>query len=261
MKNRPVTNALCMVALVGIYGCIPALAQSDQSYQETTNLTVDGIVYSNVTFRTVTPTTVSIYHQTGVATIPLEKLSPELQKRFGYTPEKAAAWQAASSAVPETRGARIADSIRTVADDFIVNVYHNGEIVPDDKRTLLFEKYGATAERIDVPVRKGDWFVFNVANDRLRWNGSYYFAAAGMMGTNTIVFQSKVGDGRWSYCDNVDRVSKFISDWRERGSPVLAISKPWDQGDDSIKAVTSPSWSGDPIWGQSRLTWIRFVAD
>src|SRR6266849_4827729 len=119
MKKRLLTNALCMVALVGIYGCIPVLAQSDQPYQETTNLTVDGIIYSNVTFRTVTPTTVSIYHQTGVATIPLEKLPPELQKRFGYTPEKAAAWLSATSVVPEAHGTRIADSIITVADDFI----------------------------------------------------------------------------------------------------------------------------------------------
>jgi hypothetical protein len=54
-----------------------------------TTITVDGITYSNVIWRTVTPATVSIFHQTGVASIPLEKLPPELQKRFGYDPQKA----------------------------------------------------------------------------------------------------------------------------------------------------------------------------
>lgn len=54
-------------------------------------LTVEGITYSNVIFRTVTPLTVTVFHETGIATIPLEKLPPELQKRFGYNPEKAAA--------------------------------------------------------------------------------------------------------------------------------------------------------------------------
>jgi len=52
-------------------------------------ITVDGISYSNVSFGAATPATVSIMHKTGVATIPLEKLSPDLQAYFGYDPEKA----------------------------------------------------------------------------------------------------------------------------------------------------------------------------
>jgi hypothetical protein len=48
-----------------------------------------------VTFGTVTPATVTIFFDTGVARIPLEKLPPELQKRFGYDPQKYAQWQAA----------------------------------------------------------------------------------------------------------------------------------------------------------------------
>lgn len=254
------TKALRIAALFGICVCISVLAQQT-SVPESTTLIVDGIVYSNVIFRTVTPTTVSIYHQTGVATIPLGKLPPELQKRFGYTPEKAAAGEPATSGAPEARGVKIADYICAVADDFIVNVYRNGKILPDDKRRLILDVYGAMAERIEVPVYKGDWFVFNVANNRLRWNGVYYFAAAGMMGANPIVFQTKVGDRRWSYCDEVDRVSRFISDPQDRGTPVLSVSKPWDQGNDCMIKLTSPSWSGDPVWGRSRLTWIKFVAE
>jgi hypothetical protein len=54
-------------------------------------LTVDGVTYSNVIFRTVTPLTVTVFHKTGVVAIPLEKLSPELRERFGYDPVRAAA--------------------------------------------------------------------------------------------------------------------------------------------------------------------------
>ena len=54
-------------------------------------LTVEGVTYSNVFFRTVTPLTVTVFHKTGVVAIPLEKLSPELRERFGYDPERAAA--------------------------------------------------------------------------------------------------------------------------------------------------------------------------
>ncbi len=56
-------------------------------------LVVDGVTYSNVTFKTATPTTVSIIHQTGAATLPLEKLPPEIQKQFDYSPKKAAQYQ------------------------------------------------------------------------------------------------------------------------------------------------------------------------
>ena len=49
-------------------------------------ITIDGITYEEVHWGKVTPSTVTIFHKTGVATISLAKLSPELQKRFGYDP-------------------------------------------------------------------------------------------------------------------------------------------------------------------------------
>jgi hypothetical protein len=52
-------------------------------------LTVDGVTYSNVTFGTATPVSVSIRHSKGAATVPLDKLSPALQTRFGYDPTAA----------------------------------------------------------------------------------------------------------------------------------------------------------------------------
>jgi hypothetical protein len=70
------------------------------SFAEETNtlpnvVTVDRVTYENVRWGTVTPAAVSILHRTGAATLPLEKLSPELQKRFGYDPQKAADYGAA----------------------------------------------------------------------------------------------------------------------------------------------------------------------
>src|SRR4051794_10636228 len=79
----------------------------------------------------------------------------------------------------EPRGEVIADRLFTVVDDFIVDVYHNGVKVPDARRTLLVELFGATAERLDVDVKQGDWPVFNVVNNRMRWGGCSYFAVTG----------------------------------------------------------------------------------
>ena len=58
-------------------------------------LTADGVIYSNVTFGTVTPSSVTIRHSTGVAKVPLAKLPVEVQKQLGYDPLKAAEYQAA----------------------------------------------------------------------------------------------------------------------------------------------------------------------
>ena len=74
-------------------------------------------------------------------------------------------------AYAQERGKVRAEYLVTVADDFVVNVYHNGKFVPEAKRKILLERFGATVERMDVQVREGDWLVFNVVNNRLRWGG------------------------------------------------------------------------------------------
>ncbi len=83
------------------------LAATLGSAQETNlTITVDGIAYTNVQFRGTTPVSVAIFHSTGVATIPLEKLPPELQKRFGYDPQRAGQWQASQAASTPPPAAR-----------------------------------------------------------------------------------------------------------------------------------------------------------
>ena len=111
----------------------------------------------------------------------------------------------------EQRGELIADHLFTVADDFIIDVYHNGEKVPDTKRTLLLERFGATAERIDIEVRQGDWLVFNVVNNRMRWGGCSYFAVTGRASTG-VAFTTELESGRWSCCDSPAKVADFLRD-------------------------------------------------
>lgn len=72
-----------MVRLAMLCWCLALPVWAEQS---NLTLVVDGVAYSNVVFKTVTPTTVSIVHETGTATIPLAKLPPELQKQFHYNP-------------------------------------------------------------------------------------------------------------------------------------------------------------------------------
>lgn len=73
-------------ALALLLACLAV--QTALSDETNLTLTVDGVTYSNVTFGTATPLSVSIRHRTGITSIPLWKLPKELQLRFGYDPEK-----------------------------------------------------------------------------------------------------------------------------------------------------------------------------
>ncbi|HEX8200752.1 MAG TPA: hypothetical protein VF590_09710, partial [Isosphaeraceae bacterium] len=178
--------------------------------------------------------------------------------RDGYV--DAGEWARADEGSP-ARGQVIAQRLFTVADDFVVDVYHNGERVPIERREMIAEAFGATEEKIDVEVREGDWLVFNVANNRLRWNGWYYFAAAGVNdGEPHIGFTTELDSGRWSYCDDPGQVPAFIAHPRYLADHrALPIATPWDQGDARIKQRV-PGWKGVPVWGERRNTWIKFVA-
>jgi len=155
----------------------------------------------------------------------------------------------------------LAQYLVTVTDDFIVDVYHNGERVPDSRRKLLLERFGATVERISVPVKKGDWLVFNVVNNRMRWGGAYYFAVAGIRSDETTVgFTTELSSGRWSCCDNPSNVTRFLSD-RDylTSNTARPVERPWHEGTPIIKRHVE-GWSGSPIWGGTRNTWVKFVA-
>jgi hypothetical protein len=169
--------------------------------------------------------------------------------------------QVLTSRPQNPQGQVIAQYLITVADDFIIEVYHNGVRVPDDRRELLLEQFGATAEKIQVEVREGDWLVFNVVNNRLRWGGAAYFAVAGMKDSSPrIGFTTELTSGKWSCCDDPSRVSRFLSDPNYlRTQPARSIPTLWGGGDPLMNQLVD-GWTGTPLWGTTRNTWIKFVA-
>jgi DnaJ-like protein len=159
-----------------------------------------------------------------------------------------------------TPGAILAHTIYLTADDFVIDVFHNGERVPDSHRQLVAEEFGATSEKISIQVREGDWLVFNVANDRLRWGGAYYFAAAGVQADQTIGFSSGLENGQWSFCDSPRDVDRFIAEPGYMSeNKALAPDRPWGRGDALMKHFV-PQWQGQPVWGTNRNTWLKFSA-
>lgn len=154
-----------------------------------------------------------------------------------------------------------ANYLITVTDDFVVDAYLNGKPIPDARRKLLVEKFGATAERIDVEVKKGDWLVFNVVNNRLRWKGQKYFAVAGCFSKEELGFVSSSADPSWSCCDDPADVADFIAD------PIFgahrrthAIDAEWKDGTPLMRSLAGDGWKGTPVWGEASNTWVKYVA-
>lgn len=164
-----------------------------------------------------------------------------------------------STTRPKPKGS-IATSLVTVTDDFIVEAYKNGVRIRDDQRQLLEEVYGATAERITVEVRAGDWLVFHVVNNRMRWGGVKCFAVAGCTGENDFGFVSDPDSGDWSVCDDPRLAHDFVR-LRDEGTETRAstIGKPWADGDAIIRKHAGEGFPGKPLWGGAASTWIKFV--
>jgi len=76
-------NVSRIVVLLFAVGIIVAHAN-----ETNLTLTVGGVTYSNVTFGTVTPSSVSIRHSAGISKVRLSQLPEEWQKKFNYNPDK-----------------------------------------------------------------------------------------------------------------------------------------------------------------------------
>ena len=146
----------------------------------------------------------------------------------------------------------------TAADDFVVEVYLNGKLVPAVQREPLAEIFGAIAEKDKITVKPGDWVVFNVVNDRMRW-GTCYFGVAGMTDDGKPVFVSRLNDPRWTCCDDPGKVAEFIAHKDSQGDPIQHITSAWADGPGLMQNYAFKDWNGDPIWGKSHNTWIKFV--
>ena len=102
----------------------------------------------------------------------------------------------------------------------------------------------ATVEAIDVEVRRGDWLVFNVVNNRLRWGGARYFAVAGIKEGSGTAFTTDLTTGRWTCCDDPSQAAAFIADPRFlRHQLARGIETRWDQGD-ALMNQHADGWHG-----------------
>ena len=70
------------------------LGEGDASTANELLATTDGRLYRKVILSKVEPDGIRIRHEDGAAKILFDKLSPELQKKYGYNPEEAAAFKA-----------------------------------------------------------------------------------------------------------------------------------------------------------------------
>lgn len=167
----------------------------------------------------------------------------------------------ARAAESDVDGRLVATTLWVVTDAFVVDVYHNGSPIGDQQRKIVKDVYGACVEKVDVKVQPGDWLVFNVVTNRLRaqTKGARYFAVAGVGTEGGITFVSESTSGRWTSEDNPDRVGEFLRDPAAgMDAKALAIEKPWPAGDGLMRERVK--WTGEPVWGTSPNTWIKYVA-
>ena len=111
-------KAVTLLLLILGLPALSAYSQDTNNAPLPATVTVDGVTYEDVRWGNVTPSAVTLFHRTGVASIPLEKLPPELQQQFGYDPKKAAEYRAAEAEAQARKNeeqARDAARLRLVA--------------------------------------------------------------------------------------------------------------------------------------------------
>jgi hypothetical protein len=161
---------------------------------------------------------------------------------------------------PGVSAARLrAKWVNIVADDFVVDLWHNGKPVPAAKRSLLHEIFGATVERVDVALASGDWLVLHVVHNRLRWNGCKFFGLAGLIAEREVTIVSRNGN-EWSSIDDPTDARRFIVEREylaKRGVKVVPHDVRWDQGAPRLDEACGVAWTGEPIWGDAPSTYLK----
>ena len=153
-----------------------------------------------------------------------------------------------------------AEQLLSVADDFVVDIWVNGKLLPLSARQMLVEMFGATTERVHFDLREGDWIVFHVVANRLRWGGARYFGVYAMNDDRQRAFVTKTNGG-WSACDDPSKVAEFTLD-RAAGTdrPATRIKNPWSGGRGMFRGrIPEKEFPGEPIWGESASTWLKYV--
>ena len=105
---------------LGVLFFISLLVFSIVYAEEIERLEAAGRVYLDVTVRQVTPKALIIQHSKGIAQVLFEDMSPELQARFSYDPDKAAAYELELKQKERT----VLDKRRnTVTEDTVIYIY------------------------------------------------------------------------------------------------------------------------------------------
>jgi hypothetical protein len=182
-------NAFRIAALLCVCACASVLAQQT-NVAETTTLTIDGVTYQDVRWGRLTPSTATIYHKTGIATIPLEKLPPDLQKRFGYDPKKAAAYRAQEAQIAQQAATPNRDRLGQSPQQFEQR-FGPGQKLGDWECVEIGYRYLNEEFTIDVGYVNGSCVVEQYHKDILRHDEVEKILAANSAGatwSNTNTF-------------------------------------------------------------------------
>jgi len=61
-----------------------------------------------------------------------------------------------------------------------------------------------------------------------------------------------------SVCDSPKLAERFIAEKRfMNDNRAVVIANPWGNGTPVMKQFAGEAWSGEPIWGKERSTWIK----
>ncbi len=81
---------LCLsLILLGWTTLVGAQTSTPVNLGTQTNLVINGVVYKNARIQKRNAAEITIFHSTGVATVPMEQLSDEMRKDLGYDPKLA----------------------------------------------------------------------------------------------------------------------------------------------------------------------------
>jgi hypothetical protein len=153
------------ITLIGLFVLFSVCSVMGQTVQSPTNsLTIDGVTYQNPRFERITSTTVTILHSTGIATVPLAKLSPELQKQFGCDPAKIAKDNAARKEAKAKADAAMRKIARPDVSEGLTPVSH------DDGKFTTVERNGVPCWLVPKQTSP-NYFYMHVADGFLPQSG------------------------------------------------------------------------------------------
>ncbi len=73
-----------------LFGACSAVALAQDPPADAGNaLTIDGETYEEVKYVNASASKITLRHKRGIASLPIEKFPAEVQRRFGYNPQKA----------------------------------------------------------------------------------------------------------------------------------------------------------------------------